>query len=85
MNTATTPRQQVPSWPAIEEALRLLQVQCLSDPEFKWLSISFEDMADAVSKAIFCAADDAPKWADLPGFGNVRGELDALTVRRVGV
>ena len=28
---------------------------------------------------------DAPKWSDLPGFGNVRGELDALTVRRVGV
>ena len=28
---------------------------------------------------------DAPKWADLPGFGNVRGELDALTVLRVGV
>ena len=26
---------------------------------------------------------DAPKWSDLPGFKNVRGELDALTVRRV--
>ena len=94
MNTATThetaalvraQRQPLLSWEAMEATLRQWHVQSLKDPEFQWLEISFEDMADAVSKAIFNATDDAPKWSDLPGFCNVRGELDASTVLRVGV
>ena len=78
-------RQPLLSWEAMEATLRQWHLQSLKDPEFQWLSISFEDMADAVSKAIFNATDNAPKWDDLPGFGNVRNKLDALTVLRVGV
>ena len=46
-----------------------------------------QDKADQQAEQMWLDSKrhDAPKWADLPGFGNVRGELDALTVRRVGV
>lgn len=78
-------RQPLPSWKTMEATLRQWHEQSLNDPEYLWLSpVNFEDMADLVNKAIFCAADDAPKLDELRGFGNVRGELDALTVRRVG-
>lgn len=94
MNSITTPEAQAiasaftrgnpikPSYKTMEETLRQWHQDSLNDPEFMWLSISFEQMADAVNKAVFCTGDDAPKWGDLPGFGNVRAELDALTVRR---
>ena len=45
-----------------------------------------QDKADQQAEQMWLDSKrNAPKWADLPGFGNVRGELDALTVRRVGV
>ena len=44
------------SWAAMEDTLREWHEQSLSDKEYDWLSFSFEDMADAVSKARFNAS-----------------------------
>ena len=51
-----TPRKPAPTWATMEQTLREWHEQSLNDPEFMQLHISFEDMADAVSKAIFNAS-----------------------------
>lgn len=50
------PRKPFPSWKTMEETLRQWHEQSLNDPEYLWISFNFEDMADVVSKAIFCAS-----------------------------
>ena len=50
-----TPRKPAPSWKTMEETLREWHEQSLNDPEYLWLAPNFEDIADEVSKAIFCA------------------------------
>ena len=45
-----------PSWKTMEETLRQWHEDTLDDPEFQWLDVSFEDMADKVSRAVFNAA-----------------------------
>ena len=46
-----------PSWKTMEETLRQWHEQSLNDHEYMWLAPNFEDMADAVSKAMFCASE----------------------------
>ena len=50
-----TPRKPAPSWTMMEATLREWHEQSLNDPEYLWLTPNFEDVADEVSKAIFCA------------------------------
>ncbi len=47
----------LPSWKTMEETLRQWHEQSLNDPEYLWLEPNFEDMADAVNKAMFCAGE----------------------------
>ena len=51
-----TPRKPAPSWKTMEETLREWHEQSLNDHEYIWMAINFEDMADAVSKAMFCTS-----------------------------
>ena len=50
-----TPRKPAPSWATMEQTLREWHEQSLNDPEYMWMTPNFEDMADAVNKAMFCA------------------------------
>lgn len=50
MNTPA--KQPRPSWERMEAMLREWHEDSLTDPEFMWLAVSFEDMADHVSRAI---------------------------------
>ena len=50
-----TPRKPAPSWKTIEETLREWHEQSLNDHEYMWMTPNFEDMADSVNKAVFCA------------------------------
>lgn len=51
-----TPRKPAPSWKTMEATLREWHEQSLGDKEYLWLTTSFEEMADSVSKAMFCAS-----------------------------
>ena len=54
-----TPRKPAPSWATMEQTLRDWHEQSLNDHEYIWLSPNLEDMADSISKAMFCA--DTPR------------------------
>ena len=48
-----------------EAVLRQWHLESLNEPEFLWLEkASFEDMADMVNKARFCAGADADMTPD---------------------
>jgi hypothetical protein len=51
------------------------------DPELLWLTPSFEDMADNVTKAIECAKTDPDLLADAFGFGDSLDALNKLRIR----
>ncbi|RYF30682.1 MAG: hypothetical protein EOO23_04590 [Comamonadaceae bacterium] len=47
----------------IEALMHKLHAEHVNSPEYLWLDVSFEDMADKVNKARFCASeprDEAP-------------------------
>ena len=56
LRPAYTPVGLLPSWATMEQVLRAWHEQSLRDPEYQWLDLSFEAMADSVNKAVFCAA-----------------------------
>ena len=76
----TPQRAPRPSWERMEATLREWHEDSLTDPEFMWLSVTFEEMADHVKSAIKGA--DQPHYLDVPAFGRVYAELDALTIWR---
>ena len=52
-----------PSWKTMEQTLRQWHKDSLDDPEYLWMEPNFEDMADTVNKAVFCAGaivDETP-------------------------
>ena len=53
------PREIPPSWKTMEQTLRKWHEQSLDDPEYLWMDLNFEDMADQVNKAIFCSGSAA--------------------------
>ena len=50
-----TPRKPAPSWATMEQTLRDWHDQSINDHEYIWMTPNFEDMADSVAKAVFCA------------------------------
>ena len=47
-----------------EAVLRQWNLESLNEPELLWLEVNFEDMADMVNKARFCAGADADMTPD---------------------
>ena len=63
---------------------------CVNDPLYIWLSVSFEDMADHLSRAQKCLKDaqEVKAWnerEDMPGFAGTYARLGALSLQRVAV
>lgn len=57
--------------------------QCVDDPLYTWLSVSFEDMADHLSRAQKCVKDEQEMamWnerQDMPCFAGTYANLGAL-------